>query len=175
MAKYALVEDNKITGVYESLPRTWRNYSNFDALKEDTSTLNSLGWQEIQHSTQEYDKTKFKQGNVTHTLVDGKVIESKTLVTKNLPNQQFFTNYELTDSGPTEGDIAYQWKHVREERDRLMKDADWKVLRYERETRLEKTPTDDIVKLDAYMQSLADITKQSDPFNITWPILDSES
>ena len=56
-----------------------------------------------------------------------------------------------------------------------MKDADWKVLRYERETRLEKTPTDDIVKLDAYMQSLADITKQSDPFNITWPILDSES
>ena len=51
MAKYALVEDNKITGVYDSLPRTWRNYSNFDALKEDTSTLNSLGWQEIQHST----------------------------------------------------------------------------------------------------------------------------
>tara|TARA_B100001093_G_scaffold426287_1_gene420195 strand:+ start:47528 stop:48055 length:528 start_codon:yes stop_codon:yes gene_type:complete len=175
MAKYALVEDNEIKGVYDNLPKTWRNISNFDALQGDTSTLKSFGWEEIQHPTQEYDKTKFKKGNVTHTLVDGKVVESKTLITKNLPNQQFFNGYELTDSGPTEEDIAYQWKYVREDRDRRMKEVDWKILRYQREVRLEETPTDDIVKLDTYMQSLANITKQSDPFNIIWPILDSES
>lgn len=175
MAKYAHVENNEIKGVYDNLPKTWRNISNFDALEGDTSALNSLGWQEIQHSSQEYDKTKFKKGNPTHKLVDGQVVESRTLITKKLPNQQLFTNYELTESGPTESDISYQWKHVREERDRLMKDADWRVLRYEREARLGANTTEDIATLDTYMQSLANITQQSDPFNITWPTLDSES
>ena len=56
-----------------------------------------------------------------------------------------------------------------------MKDADWRVLRYEREVRLGANTTEDIATLDTYMQSLANITQQSDPFNITWPTLDSES
>ena len=54
-----------------------------------------------------------------------------------------------------------------------MADTDWRYLRYDRELRLGLTPTDDIQKLDLYMQALADITQQPDPFNITWPELNA--
>ena len=62
------------------------------------------------------------------------------------------------------------WNNVREKRDSLMAMFDWRYLRYNRETRLGVTPTDDILKLDEYMKALADITQQQDPFNIEWPV-----
>lgn len=62
------------------------------------------------------------------------------------------------------------WDNVREKRDALMTMFDWRYLRYNRETRLGVTPTDDILKLDEYMKALADITLQQDPFNIEWPV-----
>lgn len=62
-----------------------------------------------------------------------------------------------------------QWQEIRETRDRMMAEYDWRYTRYEREVRLGLTPTDDITELDTYMQALADITQQSDPYNIIWP------
>jgi hypothetical protein len=62
-----------------------------------------------------------------------------------------------------------QWQTIRQTRDRMMANYDWRYTRYEREVRLGLTPTDDIVQLDAYMQALADITQQEDPYNIVWP------
>jgi hypothetical protein len=62
-----------------------------------------------------------------------------------------------------------KWTEVRKQRDELMAEMDWRILRYQREVRLELQSTDDITVLDQYMQSLADITNQEDPFNIVWP------
>lgn len=59
---------------------------------------------------------------------------------------------------------------VRQMRDQKMKDFDWRYLRYDREIRLGLQPSDDIQKLDEYMQALADITKQDNPFSVQWPI-----
>jgi hypothetical protein len=63
------------------------------------------------------------------------------------------------------------FKQVRQKRDKLINDVVWQIQRYESETRQGIAPTDSIVALDTYVQALRDITKQSDPFNIEWPIL----
>ena len=84
-------------------------------------------------------------------------------------------DWVITDKTPEEIEqeqqkaIAGQWNVVREQRDRLMKDFEWRYNRYAREVRLGLTPSDDISAMDNYMQDLADITNQPDPFNITWP------
>ena len=67
--------------------------------------------------------------------------------------------------------VAAEWKAVREKRDTLLKEVDWRVLRYESQKRLELETTDSIENLDRYAQELRDITKQTDPANIEWPIL----
>jgi len=75
-------------------------------------------------------------------------------------------------------DLEYQktkkWQYIRETRDLEMENFEWRYTRYHREVRLGLTPTDDIVMLDTYMQALADITQQEDPFNIVWPVYGSE-
>ena len=68
--------------------------------------------------------------------------------------------------------IQNQWSLVRARRDQLMRDNDWRYVRYQRQTRAGTAPTDDLTKLDQYMQSLADITAQQDPYNIVWPNLE---
>ena len=61
---------------------------------------------------------------------------------------------------------------VRVRRTRLIQELDWRYLRNAREVRLNLTPTDDITKLDAYAQALADIPKQSGfPTEVEWPTL----
>ncbi len=64
---------------------------------------------------------------------------------------------------------ADQWVHVREERSDKLFEIDWRFLRNLSEVRLGLTPTDDIAELDAFVQALRDITKQPDPYNVTWP------
>ena len=59
---------------------------------------------------------------------------------------------------------------VRGERDVRFDNDIWRVERYQSEIRLGLTPTEDIVKLDNYFQSLRDITKQETfPYVINWP------
>ena len=67
--------------------------------------------------------------------------------------------------------IAAQWNTVREERDKVLSDFEWKIMRYHSEVRLGiTTTTDTITDLDSYMQNLRNIpATQSDPYNITWP------
>lgn len=61
---------------------------------------------------------------------------------------------------------------VRNRRTMLIRELDWRYVRYAREVRLSLTPTDDIAKLDAYVQALADIPKQSGfPTEVEWPTL----
>jgi len=80
----------------------------------------------------------------------------------------------------TEEEIASKilalWKEVRETRNEKIKETEWKVFRYQSEVRLGiTTTTDDISKLDTYIQELRDITNTtSDPIAVVWPSLQSE-
>ena len=67
----------------------------------------------------------------------------------------------LTTSEKTAVNNA-QWSKIREERTQKLKDSDW--------TQLGDSPLSDSKKTEwkTYRQSLRDITKQTDPFNITW-------
>jgi hypothetical protein len=57
--------------------------------------------------------------------------------------------------------IDTQWQVIRTQRNQMLKDTDW--------TQVEDAPVDK-AKWAMYRQKLRDITKQSDPFKIDWPI-----
>lgn len=60
---------------------------------------------------------------------------------------------------------------LRARRDSLIAAVAWRYERHAREVRIGLTPTDSLVTLDAYVQSLADLTKQAGfPDSITWPV-----
>ena len=70
---------------------------------------------------------------------------------------------------PTE---AQMWVTVRTMRDALLEAFAWRYERHARETRLNLATTDSLVALDTYAQALAEITNQTDPANIIWPVID---
>jgi hypothetical protein len=43
--RYGYVENNAVVEIYGSLPRSWRNYSNFNLI--DVAVLPSIGWYEV--------------------------------------------------------------------------------------------------------------------------------
>ena len=59
---------------------------------------------------------------------------------------------------------ATQWTAIRSDRDNRLKDTDWVSIR------AADTATPMSAEWAAYRQALRDITTQSDPFSITWPI-----
>jgi hypothetical protein len=65
------------------------------------------------------------------------------------------------------------WASIRKQRDTRIKDVEWRYNRYYRHERLGLPQVDSIEMLDNYVQALADITKQSDPLNITWPSMEA--
>ena len=56
MTVYAHIENNEITGVYDTLPDNWRNISNFMGLAGETEFLYSLGWRTIVKDTTTLDE-----------------------------------------------------------------------------------------------------------------------
>ena len=68
------------------------------------------------------------------------------------------------------GDQFAQWQAIRNRRDGLMQAFSWRLDRWHRNDRLGRFQPDTIASLDAYMQSLADLTLQRDPFRIDWPV-----
>ena len=81
----------------------------------------------------------------TYELVDGKIT-----ITGDAP--------VLT---PDQLKVA-QWEVVREKRNKLLTESDW--------TQLPDIPQATKDLWEPYRQELRDITNQSDPYNITWPI-----
>ena len=55
----------------------------------------------------------------------------------------------------------WQWWEIRNERNRIIAHTDW--------TQNNDVPNSTKTKWQNYRQELRDITKQADPFNITWP------
>ena len=61
--------------------------------------------------------------------------------------------------------LAEKWVNIRTERNRLLTDSDWVVVNAKAEHPTASIPSDWV----DYRTELRDITKQSDPDNITWP------
>jgi hypothetical protein len=163
MAIYALVENNEITEISDGLPQNWRNISNFSALENNIPYLNSLGWQQVQQVIPTYDTSTERLENWQYKLVNGQVILEPDVVPFVAPTPEEIAAEEAAQ-------MAAQWIAVRQDRDHRMNTFEWRYTRYFRQQRLGITPTtDQIENLDSYMQALANITQQSDPFNIVWP------
>ena len=64
----------------------------------------------------------------------------------------------------TAEDIDRQWANIRSERNQRLSACDW--------TQLSDAPLTNVETANwgSYRQSLRDITTQSDPFNINWPV-----
>ena len=87
----------------------------------------------------------------------------KLIWTGTVWNVSPFTENELIQ-------LKYEkWKEIRRQRDEKIKEIEWRITRNLSEQRLEITTTELIEPIDTYIQQLRDITKQSDPFNVTWP------
>ena len=161
MAKIAYVEDSIVVGVYDQLPTNWKNISNFFTLEGEVEYLKTLGWLPIIKRETTYDPATQCKGAFNYTVEGDQVIESNYIVDKPSPP----TDEEIAAA------LANQWIAIRNQRDLLMQQTDWRYTRYEREVRLQISPTDTLENLDTYMQSLANITEQTDPYNISWPTL----
>lgn len=62
-----------------------------------------------------------------------------------------------------------KWMQVRQLRDLKIKQIMWRVERYQQQGTLGIVPTESLGPILDYIQSLRDITKQTDPDNIVWP------
>jgi hypothetical protein len=76
----------------------------------------------------------------------------------------YYQNWVETPA--TESEISYRienkWTEVRELRSQLLTECDW--------TQLADIPTETKAAWTEYRQSLRDITSQSNPFSINWPV-----
>ena len=79
----------------------------------------------------------------------------------------------------TESEISarnnQRWQEIRETRDAKIKEIEWRIMRYQSETRQGvdvEERSDNIVALDAYIQALRDITTTTtNPLEVVWPTL----
>jgi hypothetical protein len=70
-----------------------------------------------------------------------------------------------------EARTKFKLREIRARRDVLLSRADGILSRYFREERLGLPHVFELSAIDAYMQALADVTKQEDLFNVEWPTL----
>lgn len=157
MANFAYVENGQIIETCNELPVNWRNVSNLNALKNNEPELNILGWYTIIQE-QDYDDNTHIISKSIFTFIDDQVHEAHIAIPKRPETTQEVLNER-------------QWFKVRVERNAKMNEMQWRYERNARQVRLGLIPTDDIAILDSYMQALADITTQEDPFNIIWPTI----
>ena len=159
MSNWAYVENNQVVDLYFDLPNNWRNISNFYALVDNPEFLQTLGWYPVVQIIPEYDPSSQELGVPVHEISTDSVIETYLIREIIRPDQATIINI--------------QWNEIRKTRDKIMFENDWRYNRYNRQLRLGNTCTDNLMELDAFMQNLADITNQADPFNIVWPVLNN--
>ena len=166
MANYAHVVDGNIEGIYDLIPDNWRNISNFYALTEEERL--SVGWYTLVKTYPDYNPETQKLDNPRQYFSDGVAYETMDVI--ELPKVVVYEPTIEEIQTQQAFNTATQWNLIRGEREVRMSNFEWRYTRYDRQVRLGETPVDDIALLDAYMQALADITTQTDPFNIIWPV-----
>lgn len=144
---YLRIINNEINYPYtiKDLKAAHRNITFPNELGEETMT--EFGLYEVRQTPKPNDYTK----NITEgtpILVDG--VYYQNWVQTNASDSEI--NYRLEN----------QWFVIREIRNELLSECDW--------TQLSDIPTETKAIWSEYRQSLRDITSQTNPFNITWPV-----
>jgi|LakMenEpi03Aug12_release.lakeMendotaPanAssembly.Ray.scaffolds.fasta_scaffold94614_4 hypothetical protein len=160
MTVYANLVNGQVAGVYDLLPKTWNGNENFDVISaQNPAFMRVNGFRKIIRDTTDYDKnTHYMSDFPSYTVDNDEVYEHREIIQK------------PPVVSPTRDELLIE---VRQKRDQLMRNFEWRYVRYERQQRLNLTVTDDITAMDQYMQALADITEQTDLDNLQWPVYNS--
>ena len=158
MTVWANLVDGEIKGVYDLLPDFWNGNPHFriDAQVDETGEVLRQGnFVKIVRCNPDFNKETHKLSDyLNYTIEDGQVIEHRDIIP--IPEQ--------TNEGKYVG--------IRSLRDFKMTEFEWRYTRYEREVRLGLTPTDNLQKMDEYMQQLADLPNDLNINldNPNWPV-----
>ena len=144
---YLRIVDEIITYPYSIEQLREDNYNVSFPIDLTIELLNEWGVFIVQQTTKPNDYTKnIVEGNPV--LIDG----------------SYYQNWVQNDA--TEEEIANKienkWIEVREIRSQLLVETDW--------TQLGDIPTETKALYTSYRQDLRDITSQSNPFNLVWPV-----
>ena len=97
------------------------------------------------------------EDDYTKNIIEGTPIQS---------GSKYIQNWVITDATTEEINqrIEEKWYEVRIQRNNLLTESDW--------TQIQDSPITGSLLDDwkSYRQNLRDITSQSDPFNINWPV-----
>lgn len=129
MAKYAVVENNVITGLYDTLPRNWSNISNFYLLEEDLVALQDLGWRLVQPVIPTYNPDTQYLGDTYHRIIDGEVIETQYVIDR--PLEPLGSSIEYTEEQLLEIQTINHnllMAELRTKRDSLLAETDFTQL-----------------------------------------------
>ena len=101
---------------------------------------------------------------VTPTPMPTDYTKNITEGTPVLTDGVYYQNWIQTDASQSEIDyrLENQWFIIRETRNQLLVECDW--------TQLADIPSETKTIWSEYRQSLRDITSQTNPFSITWPV-----
>jgi len=96
-----------------------------------------------------------KPNNYTKNIFEGTPI---------LVEGVYYQNWEQTDASTSEINtrIEAKWVEVRENRNQLLQECDW--------TQLGDIPNETKTIWQSYRQDLRDVTSQTNPFDIVWPV-----
>jgi hypothetical protein len=144
---YLRIINNEISYPYtiKDLKAAHRNITFPNEIGEETMT--QFGLYEVEQTPKPNDYTK----NIT---------EGTPILTDGV----YYQNWIQVNASESEIDyrLENQWFVVREIRNELLSECDW--------TQLSDIPSETKVIWSEYRQSLRDITSQTNPFNITWPV-----
>ena len=99
-----------------------------------------------------------EDGKVTNVAVADAPLTPAWIASDTAQIGDTYANGEFTPPAP---DYDAQWAVVRADRNALLAASDW--------TQLPDAPVD-AAAWATYRQALRDLTQQSDPFNIVWPV-----
>ncbi len=144
---YLRIKNNEIVYPYtiEDLKADHRNVTFPATLSEQTMIEFDL--YEVRQTPKPNDYTKnISEG--TPILIDG----------------VYYQNWEMEDASQSEIDLRIEtkWIEIKDIRNELLQECDW--------TQLNDIPSETKSIWTTYRQELRDITNQTNPFNIVWPV-----
>ncbi len=144
---YILVENGEVKGYPQPLPRNWADVSNFYLLEDEQ--VRSYGWYPVRF--------------VPAEKTDNDVVMGQSFVIEGDEVVQYEQIRPKTESEIAE-ETNQKWQNIRSQRNSLLSESDW--------TQLPDSPllSEKKTEWSVYRQELRDVTSQSDPNNIIWPV-----
>jgi len=128
--RYAYITNGIIANVYDLLPDSWNNISNFPVLwATEPDVVRSMGWRTVQVPEIEYNSLTHTLSEPIYTIVDDEVVETRELIEVVVPEPIPTippTNQQTSATKQNRHGACMQI--IRQERDRLLRDTDFTQL-----------------------------------------------